>query len=189
MLKQLLRSKGVNIKQCAVALQVPYSTMSDLVNGITPLSKTSGEILYKLAKFFHVSMEELIESDAAVFKTKETWSEYKSNTLHNLKAMGDIEFIKYTVQSKRVFQYWKLGRKAEAMYLTALIDYLCRIHKIKPYSGFEFIRRCKLEKMLYPLDAELAEQAGLNIKDMLLACAIPEFLHYNIVEGDVRNVC
>ena len=52
MLQQLLHSKDINTKQCVMALKIPYSTLSDLMNGTTSLSKTSGEILYKLAKFF-----------------------------------------------------------------------------------------------------------------------------------------
>lgn len=189
MLQQLLHSKDINTKQCAMALKIPYSTLSDLMNGTTPLSKTSGEILYKLAKFFHVSMESLLESDASFMQTEETWSEYKSNTLHALKTMGDERFIKHVVEKQLVFQYWKADRQAEAMYLVALVDYLCRIHKIECYKGFDGIRQYKLEKLLYPLGAELAETIGVDMKETLLKYAIPEFLHYNIVEGDIRNVC
>ena len=113
----------------------------------------------------------------------------ESDTLHVLKTMGDERFIKHVVEKQLVFQYWKADRQAEAMYLVALVDYLCRIHKIERYKGFDSIRQYKLQKLLYPLGAELAETIGVDMKETLLKYAIPEFLHYNIVEGDIRNVC
>lgn len=43
-----------------------------------------------------------------------------------------------------------------------------RIHKIERYKGFDGIRQYKLQKLLYPLGAELAETIGVDMKETLL---------------------
>ena len=51
-------------------------------------------------------------------------------------------------------------------------------------------RQCKLEKVLYPLSLQ-AMSLAVGKKDMQKEAeksAIPEFLRFNIIESDVRNV-
>ncbi len=61
-LKELLKSRNMSVYQCAKESKVPYTTVSDLVNGKTKIGRCSAETMYKLSKVFHVTMEELLEN-------------------------------------------------------------------------------------------------------------------------------
>ena len=61
-LKELLKSRNMSVYQCAKESKVPYTTVSDLVNGKTKIGRCSAETVYKLSKVFHVTMEELLEN-------------------------------------------------------------------------------------------------------------------------------
>ncbi|MCF0185985.1 MAG: helix-turn-helix transcriptional regulator [Bacteroidaceae bacterium] len=45
------------LAQCS---NIPYTTLNDLCNGKTSLSKCSAETVYKIAKVLNISMEELL---------------------------------------------------------------------------------------------------------------------------------
>ena len=49
-LKELLKEKNISVYQCAKKSKVPYTTLADLVNGKTKLSKCTAETIYKLSK-------------------------------------------------------------------------------------------------------------------------------------------
>ena len=46
-------------------------------------------------------------------------------------------------------------------------------------------------KLLYPRDVILVAKldASLDVKEQCLKEAIPEFMRFNIVESEIRNVC
>ncbi len=61
MIADLLKKNNLSIYQCSKASGIPYTTLSEIVNGKNKISKCSGETLYKLAKVLNVSIEELLE--------------------------------------------------------------------------------------------------------------------------------
>lgn len=58
-------------------------------------------------------------------------------------------------------------------------------------NDYADIRNCALSEPLYPRDVILAAKldASLDVKEQCLKEAIPEFLRFNIIEGEIRNVC
>lgn len=51
------------------------------------------------------------------------------------------------------------------------------------------IRNKKLAKPLYPASLKILYKVLDKKYDDVFSQAIPEFLHFNIIESDIRNVC
>ena len=78
----------------------------------------------------------------------------------------------------------------ESLYLLAMLDYLSRENDVPICDDYDDLRRCKLEKPVYPASIRAlsaAAQDDAAIKEASKT-AIPEFMRFNIVENEVRNV-
>ena len=78
----------------------------------------------------------------------------------------------------------------EALFL-AMVDYLSRENGLPLCNDYGDIRNCKLSEPLYPKDIILTAKLddSLDKKEQCLKEAIPEFLRFNIIESEIRNVC
>ena len=116
---------------------------------------------------------------------------FKSNTCHHVKDMGDIDFIIETLETDEVRKLYERSWYREALYLLAMIDYLSRMNDLPICTNYNDIRSQKLEKPYFPAGVAVSYAAtgDESIKEKALADAIPEFLRFNIVESEVRNVC
>lgn len=116
---------------------------------------------------------------------------FKSNICHFVKDKGDIDFIIDTLSSDEVRMLFDRGWYPEAFYLLAMVDYLSRINDIPICTNYNNIRAQKLEKLLFSTDVVIADASEQTDENSILckAHAIPEFLNFNIVEDDIRNVC
>ena len=104
--------------------------------------------------------------------------------------MGDIDFIIYTLESGDIRTYYEWKWYPESLYLLAMVDYLSRENDVPLDSEYDDIRKCKLEKPVYPasLRAVAVTNGDNNILKRSEKTAIPEFMRFNIVESEVRNV-
>lgn len=115
---------------------------------------------------------------------------FKSNVCHFVKDKGDINFILETLSSDEVRILYNRKWYAESFYLLAMVDYLSRENDIPICTNYNDIRSQRLQETIYP--------AGIILSDTVLKTdkhrkecmkhAIPEFLNFNIVENEVRNV-
>ena len=193
-LMSLLKEKQLSVYQCAKESHVPYTTLSDIVKGKTRIEKCTAETIYKLAKTLHVTMEELLTE---CFKEDENapnlrdFEIYKSNICHLVKDKGDIDFIIDTLKENQIRTYWERQWYRESFYLLAMVDYLSRENGLPLCNDYEDIRNCTLPEPLYPWDIVLAAKldGSLDMKKQCLKEAIPEFLRFNIIESEIRNVC
>ena len=193
-LMSLLKERQLSVYQCAKESHVPYTTLSDIVKGKTRIEKCTAETIYKLAKTLHVAMEELLEG---CFGENENVSDlrdfeiYKSNICHLVKDKGDMDFIIDILKENQIRTYWERKWYRESFYLLAMIDYLSRENGLPLCNDYEDIRRCTLSEPLYPRDIILAAKLddSLDRKEQCLKEAIPEFLSFNIIESEIRNVC
>lgn len=193
-LNGLLRERQLSVYQCAKESNVPYTTLLDIVKGKTRIEKCTAETLYKLAKTLDVSMEELlIERFKENKKTSDSrdFEIYKSNICHLVKDKGDIDFIIDVLKKNQIRIYWERKWYPESFYLLAMVDYLSRENDLPLCNDYEDIRNCTLSEPLYPRDVILAEKldTSLDVKGQCLKEAIPEFMKYNIIESEIRNVC
>lgn len=71
-----------------------------------------------------------------------------------------------------------------------MTDYLSNINDVPICTNYNDIIKCKLSKIVYPTGIliKAAVFKDENIKQKAIEEAIPEFLRFNIVEADIRNV-
>ncbi len=115
---------------------------------------------------------------------------FKSNVCHDVKKHGELSFIENTLLNDDVTKYWKAENYPCAFYTLAMLDYLSKRNEIPLYDKYDYIRKQKLEKPLYPFSVILIKKidASSPIIDECKKNAIPEFAQYNILEGDIFNV-
>ena len=100
---ELLQEKKISKYRLSRLSGVPYTTINDICTGKTRIEKCSAETIYKIAKVFSVSMEELIK-DAVEEKSERAYSFdlYKSSVCHRVKDEGDIPFIIEVLESGEI---------------------------------------------------------------------------------------
>jgi len=121
---------------------------------------------------------------------RSTFDVFKSEICHQVKEMGDLEFIIYTLESGHIRHYFDKRWYPESLYLLAMVDYLSRENSLPICREYHDIRSCKLAEPLFPLGIVMADAVmkSSKWKDESMRNAIPEFLRFNIVEGEIRDV-
>lgn len=120
--------------------------------------------------------------------TPQQFELFKDNVKHMVKRKGQLGFIKEMLLSNEIQELWDEGMDLYALYLLAMTDYLSKLNGIPLYAGYDEIRRYKMNKKIYPVSIRLDAKIYDEDPDELAKDAIPEFLEYNIVEGDIFNV-
>ena len=186
-IQDILQEKNMSVYRLAKTSQIPYATVNDICNGKTRLEKCSAETVYRLAHALNVSMEELL---APCFIKRSSFENFKSTVCHRVKELGDINFIIDTLESQDIRTYYNRKWYPESLYLLAMLDYLSRENDVPICDDYDDLRRCRLEKPVYPASIRALSAAAQNdaaIKEAAKT-AIPEFMRFNIVENEVRNV-
>jgi len=107
-----------------------------------------------------------------------------------VKDMGDIDFIISTLESNKIRELYERQWYPESLYLLAMVDYLSRENDLPICIEYNDIRTKKLKEPIYP-SSILTMCAILKSDAPKIESqneAIPEFMQYYIVEGEVRNV-
>lgn len=115
---------------------------------------------------------------------------FKSNVCHELKRQGDIAFIAHLLETNLIGQYYTKRCYPECLYLLEMLDYLSRENNVETCSLYDDMRKLRLKFVLYP-SSVLAVAKVTNNDDILkqsIIESIPEFIRFNIVEKDIRNV-
>ncbi len=173
---------------------VPQATISDICSGKATMEKCAAGTLYKLAKVLNVTVETLLEADKqSAMKESEyrsSFETFKSNICHRVKDMGDIDFIIETLESDIIRNLYKKKWYPESMYLLGMTDYLCKLNDLPLCTNYNDIRRHKLSQIVYPSSVliQAAVMHSDEVKDEARKKAIPEFMRFNIVESEVRNI-
>lgn len=119
-----------------------------------------------------------------------SFENYKSTLCHRVKEMGDLAFIVDVLRNDEIRSLYNKEWYRECFYTLAMVDYLSRINNLPICTDFDYLRKLKLEELLYPSSVLVMSEAfGSDIpKEEALKEAIPEFLHFNIVEAEIENV-
>lgn len=173
---------------------VPQATISDICTGKTRIEKCSAETIYRIAKVLDVPMESLIAPAVSALdeeRSRPSFEIFKSNTCHQVKDMGDIPFVIDLLQTNQIRKLYEKKWYPEALYLLAMLDYLSRENHIPICTNYNDLRRCKLQRTMYPSSVVLLckTMKSDEPKEACMRMAIPEFLRFNIVESEIRNVC
>ena len=182
-----MKEKKMTMYLCAKRSGIPFTTLSEVVRGKTRVVKCSAETVYKLSKVLNVTMEELM---ADSLEPRADFEIFKSNVCHFVKDTDELDFIVTTLQEDEISRYWNKKWYPEAFYLLAMVDYLSRVNEIPLCTKYDEIRTHSLKEPLYPRDVMLAAKLNneLDVRERCRQEAIPEFLRFNIIESEVRNV-
>ena len=186
-LVELIRKKNISKYRLAKLSGVSQTTINDICSGRVNLKNCTGETLYKLAQVLELSMEELLRD---VLMPRPSFETFKSNICHYVKDMGDINFLIDVIKTDKIHEYLNKQWYREALYLLAMVDYLCNENNLPLLEDYAELRSMKLSKIIYPAGI-LVLCSALNSeepKEKSLQEAIPEFLRHNIVESEVRDV-
>ncbi|MBQ8563072.1 MAG: helix-turn-helix transcriptional regulator [Firmicutes bacterium] len=188
MINKLIEQKSITKYRLSQISQIPYTTVSDICNGKAQLEKCSAETIYKLAKALDVTMEELIEP---CMESRCSFDLFRSSVCHRVKEKNDINFLIEVLQKDEIRHYYRKKWYAESLYLLGMVDYLSHLHDVPLCTQYDDLRKLKLKKPLFPtsiLTTAAVSTDGKKVKEEALREAIPEFLRFNIVECEVRDI-
>ena len=167
-----LRKKGANIRSCSVQSGIPYATLYPIIKGQVDIGTCAYHTVAKLAKYLGYRPDEIVY-EAEDFQT------FRNNLHHQIKR-GELQFLLETVEGDDVSTYMRHEDYLKAFYLVAAVDYLSKKNEIPLCSKYDDIRHMRLSQPYY-----VGDSAFMTISPE--AC-IPEFLNYNIYEGDLYDV-
>ena len=186
-IKDVMKTKNLSVYRVSAMSDIPYSTLTDIVNEKTKIEKCNVETVYKLCKALDIDMLQLIE---ARVMPRCSFELFKSNVCHQLKELGDKGFIINVLEKNVIRDYFDRQWYPECLYTLAMLDYVSRINNIPICTNYNDIRCMRLQETIYP--ASIVALAAMNqrrdIKTESKKRSIPEFMRFNIVECEVRNV-
>lgn len=187
MIKDELKKRNLSIYKCSKMANIPYTTLLELVNNKSSFENCSIKTISKLSVVLNISITDLISNE---LEYRMSFEEFRSETCHNLKTLGDIKFIKHIYENDLILNYYNKAWYEESFYLLAITDYISEKNNIPIAKEYNFIRNQKLKKRIYPRDTNLLSILNNSDKNKneALKKAIPSFLKYNIVETNIYNV-
>lgn len=180
-LRLAMMKSGMSSYRLSAISGVPYMTVNDLINEVTPIANARFSTILALAKALGVNCEDLWDESPYVLPDHPEY--FTSSVQHALKSAGDIPFLKETLEKDQIGRMLGQGRLFEARYLLCLIDYLCRIYDLPKAKEYKLLRRERFKEPIFLGNPESEKERQSN-----LAHAIPEFLQANIIEGEIDNV-
>ena len=186
-INDLLEEKNITKYKLSKISGVPFTTISEVTTGKTKIKNCTGETLYKLAKALDVTVEDLLVDS---MEYRQSFDTFKSNICHMVKDMGDVDFIIDTLESDKIRKLYQKKWYPESLYLLAMVDYLSRENDLPICNEYNDIRAARLNKLIYPSSVIAMSAFSKSDKPKHDSCkqAIPEFMRFNIVESEVRNV-
>ena len=189
---KLLQKENMSRYRLSKKSGIAMTTITDICSGKAELEKCEAGTLYKKAKVLGDTVDSLLENNEE--KTEDyrcSFETFKSNTCHHVKDLGDIDFIIETLEADEIRKLYNRQWYREALYLLAMIDYLSRMNSLPICTNYNDIRCQKLKSLHFPASVVVsyAVTGDESIKSKAVEKAIPEFLRFNIVESEVRNVC
>lgn len=187
MIRTAMQQKGMSQYRLSKISGIPYTTINDICNHRVKLEKCSAETVYRISQALDISMERLLEP---CLLHRSSFELFKSSICHRVKEMGDIPFIIDTLQSREIFTYYERKWHPECLYLLAMLDYISRLNDVPLCNEYDDLRCSQLDRVIYPASilALCAAAKNDDAKRQAEAEAIPEFMRFNIVESEVRNV-
>lgn len=192
LINELLKKENMSRYRLSKESGVPMTTITDICSGKADLDKCAAGTLCRIARALGVTVEAILdEAHKESVGYRCSFETFKSNICHHVKEMGDLDFIIDTLEKDEIRKLYDRQWYRESLYLLAMVDYLSRINELPVCTNYNDIRNHKLEKPLFSAGVIVssAVTGDDSIKEEAISEAIPEFLRFNIVESEVRNVC
>ena len=186
-INEILQEKNMSMYKLAKLSGVPYATVNDICSGKRDIAKCEAGTVYNIAQVLGISVDDLL---AATIVRRSSFENFKSTICHRLKDLGDREFIIDVLENRRIDELYKRRWYPETFYLLAMLDYISNENDVPLCAEYDELRNMRLAELLYPVDVLLSSSVLSSDEPMKAALknAIPEFLKYNIIEGEIRNV-
>lgn len=185
-LKRLIEEKQITAYRLSKKSDVPFSTISDLINGKTKPGNIRLSHALAICNALEISPEEFAKLEMP--KDDVEFKYFRSNVLHDLKRKGDVQFIKYILHSKAIDTAYKRGDLECAFYLLALLEYLVKVNGLNyPIDRYQKLRSMTLPSVLFPGSDLISFSSIEEARNRMRIELIPEFAKYNIIEESVRN--
>ena len=191
---ELLKERKMSRYKLSKISGVPQTTISDICSRKAAMEKCSAGTLFKIAKVLNVTVDLLLEAEqqemAKNMDYRSSFETFKSNTCHRVKDMGDIDFIIDALEKDTIRNLYEKMWYPESLYLLGMVDYLSKMNSLPICTNYNDIRRHKLAQIVYPSSVliQSAVMHNEDIKEEARKRAIPEFMRFNIVESEVRNL-
>lgn len=124
-----------------------------------------------------------------------SYDTFRSEICHMYKSDGAYGFINKVMRTDLVGTYWERKEYVKALYTLAMIDYISYKNNVPFYEGYEGIRKCKLEEIIYPpsiLMLDKMENSHANRDKAVEECSNDEcgvfFFRHNIIEKNITDV-
>jgi transcriptional regulator with XRE-family HTH domain len=189
---ELLKKQKMSRYRLSKESGVAMTTITDICNGKADLEKCASGTLYKIAKVLGVTVDSLLENNKEKSPDYRcNFETFRSNTRHHVKDLGGIDFVIETLETDEIRRLYDRQWYRESLYLLAMTDYLSRMNNLPICTKYNDIRNQKLEQPYFPANVVVSYAAtgDENIKKEAVDNAIPEFMRFNIVEGEVCDVC
>ena len=179
MLRDLLKEKNISLYKLAQLTNLPYSTLHDLVNNKKKIEDCAVRIVKAISDALNISMDEVY--NYCKTHTYVDFELFKSNIQHDLKNLGDKQFLKMMIEEEMIDQYWRQEKRLEAIYMLCMLDYVSERNGVPEFNKYDDLRDYKLEEELYPISV----QNNWTSKEECKNKAIPVFKKHNIMEVNI----
>ena len=187
MLEDIIKQKKISKYRLSKVSGIPYTTLTDILSGKTDIKKCSAETIYRLSKALEVSMEDIL---VPYIEKCRNFELFKSSVCHDLKKLGDVDFIIQTLEKDEIQKYYYIECYPESFYLLGMLDYVSRLNNVPLCNKYDELRKKSLPEPIFPAGiVAISEASGKeDAKKEAIITAIPEFKRFNIIENEVRNV-
>ena len=184
MLYQYLKEKGISLYQMSQETGIPYKTLDDLRNCKIKIEDCNADTLYKISQYFEVPMDEMY-TNLRRFDFHDDFEIYKNDLCHFVE--HDYKnTLKNMLIEDIVTKHWKEKKYLYALYDLAMIDFVSKKYGIPLYAKYDFYRKQKLKNPWFPTSIKFRLYVLGEDFEEVTKNAIPEFVQYNIYEGDIN---
>ena len=180
---QFLKDKHISLYSLAEKSGLNYSVVYNIMKGKSDIRQCKLDTAARLADALRISIDDLM----LLCKKNYSFTLFRSEQCHQLHRKGELDYVIDVLERREIDHYWHLCMYAEALYELAMIDYISRRNNIPRCENYNEMRSYKLDHKTYPIDVEISNSL-LKDKDAYEKAekkAIPEFLKYNIIEGEI----
>ena len=192
MLRAILEEKKISMYKLEKSSNLSHATLSDLVNEKTKPENCSSSLLKEISKALKMSMDSLYDKltydDLSSIKFDKEFDLFKSNVCHELRSIKYKEFLKRYLTSNEIETLYKAEQYKQALYLVAMIDYLCESHNLPIPTKYNEIRNYKLDTFCVSESLYRLMQTKLIQFSSIYKDSISTFRRHNIIETEIEKV-
>ena len=174
------------------ASNLSHATLSDLVNEKTKPENCSSSLIKEISKTLNMSMDSLYDKltydDLTSIKYDKDFDLFKSNICHELRSIKYKEFLRHYLTTDEIRNMFEDKKYKQALYMVALIDYLCETHDLPVPTKYSEIRKYKLDSFCVSESLYLLMQTKQIQFSSIYKDSISTFRDHNIIEAEIENV-